>query len=112
LFLSWQFSEDLFHNFTTLFSTAVPRWCHTCENRDVGILCSMSDINMDLQVVCPRGQSYCMTDIVQYSKGYVDGHQMSQGGTMTYVFELDILPFNLKLDRYIGVIKLVSFCVA
>ena len=35
--------------------------------------------------------------------------QMSQGRTMTYVFELDILPFNLKLDRYIGVIKLVLY---
>jgi hypothetical protein len=36
-------------------------------------------------------------------------HQMSQGGTMTYVFELDILLFNLKLDRYIGVIQLVLY---
>jgi hypothetical protein len=28
---------------------------------------------------------------------------------MTYVFELDILLFNLKLDRYIGVIQLVLY---
>ena len=36
-------------------------------------------------------------------------HQMSQGGTITYVFELDVLLFNLKLDRNIGVIKLVLY---
>jgi len=39
----------------------------------------MSDIHMDLQVVCPRGQSYCMTDIVQDSKGYVDVYKRYLG---------------------------------
>ena len=67
-----KFQEDFYPNFTTLFSTAVPWWCHTCGNRNRDLPCGMRDINMDIQITCPRGHSYCMTDIVQDSKGYMD----------------------------------------
>jgi hypothetical protein len=38
-----KFQEDFYPNFTTLFSTAVPWWCHTCGNRNRDLPCSMRD---------------------------------------------------------------------
>ena len=55
-----------------LFTTASPRYCHKCGDNDMGIPCSNRQINMDLMDACLPGQNFCMTDILQDSKGNTD----------------------------------------
>jgi hypothetical protein len=67
-----QFQPLITHPPCSLFHAAIPRWCNKCGDQDFGIPCSMRQINMDLPDMCSPGYNYCMTDIIQDSRGNID----------------------------------------